>query len=95
MANARTLQDALATLSRGISEVQSALEEMRVEEDALALHIFTARRHYRHLSDTKSGRRHANDARMSWVRACELGYRGDLESWALLMRAGPLRRASQ
>jgi len=40
-------------------------------------------------SDTKSGKRHHLSARLSWQRACELGFRGNREEWARLMDAAP------
>jgi hypothetical protein len=48
---------------------------MKTEHDPLASHIFLSRRHYRKVSDTKSGKR------------CELGFRGSLDEWERLMGA--------
>jgi hypothetical protein len=47
----------------------------------LAVHIFVARRQYRHVPDTKSGKRSEAAARASWQTACDLGYRGSLGEW--------------
>lgn len=85
------LQNALTNLGEAIREVEAALEETRAEHDPLALHIFTSRRHYRTMPDTKSGRRHEVAARLSWERAAELGFRGSLREWAGLMDAAPKR----
>ena len=87
----RRLQNALKNLSQAVREVDAALEETRAEHDPLALHIFTARRQYRSLHDTKSGKRHDMAARLSWQRACELGFRGSLGEWDRLMGAAPKR----
>jgi hypothetical protein len=46
----------------------------------MASHISISRRLYRKMSDTKSGKRHHLSARPSWQRACQLGFRGNLES---------------
>jgi hypothetical protein len=70
-----------------VREVEAALEETRAEHDPLALHIFTARRQYRMVQDTKSGKRHDMAARMSWQRACDLGFRGSLGEWHRLLGA--------
>ena len=86
---AHRLQNALAALGDAMREVNSAIEEMRREHDPLASHIFVARRFYRNMSDTKSGKRHHLSARLSWQQACELGFRGDLEEWERLLEAAP------
>ena len=83
------LQNALHLLSDGIREVDTALEETRAEHDPFALHIFISRRHYRLMSDTKSGKRHDLAVRLSWEKACELGFRGSLGEWDRLMGACP------
>lgn len=49
------LQNALAALGDAMREVNAAIEEMQREHDPLAAHIFTARRLYKNISDTKSG----------------------------------------
>lgn len=85
------LQEALQNLSHAISEVESILEEIRTEQDPLALHIFVARRDYRKTPDTKSGKRKETVARLSWRRACDLGFRGALGEWERLMGAAPKR----
>jgi hypothetical protein len=81
------LQNALKHLSDAIRETESVLEAMRAEPDPLAVHIFIARRQYRNMPDTKSGKRHEVAARMSWQAACTLGFRGDLGEWERLMGA--------
>ncbi len=81
------LQDALERLTEAMHEVDAALEEIRAEHDPLALHIFTSRREYRTMSDTKSGKRHEVAAQLSWPRACELGFRGRIAEWIRLLGA--------
>jgi hypothetical protein len=81
------LQRALNILETAIREVNGALHTIRAEHDPLAVHIFVSRRHYRRMSDTKSGKRHEAAARISWQRACELGFRGDLYEWQRLLGA--------
>ena len=83
------LQRALKVLSAAIREVDDALDETRAEHDPLALHIFTSRREYRTMQDTKSGKRHAIASRLSWRRACELGFHGNVQEWERLMCAVP------
>jgi hypothetical protein len=85
------LQDALNNLTGALRETEAALEEMRAEADPLALHIFVARRQYRHMPDTKSGKRTEVAARLSWQTACTLGYRGTLGEWERLMGAASKR----
>ena len=85
------LQTTLKSLSQAIHEVESALNEMRAEHDALASHIFRARRRYRNVSDLKSGKRREVAARLSWQEACDLGFRGGLGEWERLMGAVPKR----
>ena len=75
------LQSALAALSEAMHETNAAIEEMRSERDSLAAHIFVARRDYQNTPDTKGGKRHERTARMSWQRACALGFRGNLSEW--------------
>jgi len=48
-------------------------------DNSLALH---SRRHYRHVNDTKSGKRREMMARVSFNTACELGFRGAAVSLA-------------
>jgi hypothetical protein len=50
---ATRLQDALERLTAAIRDVGSELAAMKAEHDALASHIFVARRHYRNVNDTK------------------------------------------
>ncbi len=88
---ARRLQNALKALGDAMHEVSAALDEMRSEHDALATYIFVSRRHYRNVSDTKSGKRHERTARLSGQKACELGFRGDLIEWERLLGAAPKR----
>jgi hypothetical protein len=84
---ARELETALNSLERAIREVNGAIEKIRANHDPLAVHIFVSRRHYRNMSDVKSGSRHATAARISWQTACELGFRGDLFEWQRLLGA--------
>ena len=88
---ARQLQDALQSLEAAICDVSSALAEMRKAHDPLASHIFVSRRHYQTMSDTKSGHRHETAARLSWQKATDLGFRGDLHEWKRLLGAAPRR----
>jgi hypothetical protein len=60
---------------------------MKAERDPLASHIFVSRRHYQNVNDTKSGKRHEMNARLSFDAACELGFRGSLDEWERLMGA--------
>jgi hypothetical protein len=60
---------------------------MKAEHDPLASHIFVSRRHYRNVSDTKSGKRLEMTARLSFDTACDLGFRGSLDEWNRLMGA--------
>ena len=55
-------QASLEALGEAMRDVESALEEMRAEQDALAGHIFIARRHYRKMPDVKSDKRRATAA---------------------------------
>jgi hypothetical protein len=85
------LQTALANLSDAIRNVQAVLQELGTEHDPLASHIFVARRAYRHIGDTKSGKRREVAARLSWQQACDLGFRGSLTDWERLLGAQPKR----
>ena len=87
----RQLHDALEKLTQAIREVEAVLETMRAEHDPLASHIFVARRHYQNLSDTKSGKRRAMSAQLSWQTVCELGFRGNLNEWERLTGAAAKR----
>jgi len=49
--------------------------------------MHVARRHYRNVNDTKSGKRREVTARLSFNTACELGFRGSLDEWNRLMGA--------
>jgi hypothetical protein len=84
----RQLHDALDKLIEAIREVEVLLATMRTEHDPLASHIFVSRRRYQNLSDTKSGKRRAMSAQLSWQTACELGFRGNLDEWERLMGCG-------
>jgi hypothetical protein len=89
--HATQLQEALRCLTRAIRDVEVLLDEMRSEHDPLAVHIFIARRIYRHARDTKSGKRRETSVQLSWQRACELGFRGSLGDWERLLGAAPKR----
>jgi hypothetical protein len=84
---AARLQEALERLTTAISDVESELASMKAEQDPLASHIFVSRRHYRNVSDTKSGKRRETMVRLSFNTACELGFRGGLDEWQRLMGA--------
>jgi len=84
---AARLQDALERLTTAIRDVESELAAMKAEHDPLASHIFISRRHYRNVSDTKSGKRREMTARLSFDTACNLGFRGSLDEWNRLMGA--------
>jgi len=60
---------------------------MRVEQDQLASLIFVSRRHYRNVTDTKSGKHRKMVARLSLNTTCELGFRRSLDEWERLMGA--------
>jgi len=81
------LQDALQRLTAAMRDVESELAAMKAEHDPLASHIFVARRSYRNVNDTKSGKRREMSARQSFNTACELGFRGSLDEWERLMGA--------
>jgi hypothetical protein len=84
---AAPLQDALERLTAAIRDVESELAAMKAEHDPPASHIFVARRHYRNVNDTKSGKRREMTVRLSFNTACELGFRGGLDEWERLMGA--------
>jgi hypothetical protein len=69
------------------SDVEFELGGMEAEHEPLASHIFISRRHYRNANDTKGGKRHEMNARLSFNTACELGFRGNLDEWERLMGA--------
>ena len=81
------LQEALERLTAGIRDVECELAAMKAEHDPLASHIFVSRRHYRNISDVKSGKRRDLGARLSFNTARELGFRGSLDEWERLMGA--------
>jgi hypothetical protein len=91
MVHSQKLHKALQKLTNAIHEVEAVVETIRTEHDPLASHIFVARRHYHNLFDTKSGKRRAMSAQLSWQTACELGFRGDLDEWERLMGAATKR----
>ena len=70
----RATFDALQKLTEAIREVENAVAAMKAEHDPLASHIFVSRRQYRNANDTKSGKRREVTARLSYDRACELGF---------------------
>jgi hypothetical protein len=80
------LQQALERLGAAMAEVDAILRELRAHPDPLASHICVSRRHYRDMSDTKSGKRHALQARLTYEAACTLGFRGTLGEWIRLLR---------
>ena len=82
-------------LTAAIRDVESELAAMKAEQDPLASHIFVARRHYRNVYDTKSGKRRETTARLSFNTACELGFRGSLDEWERLMGAVARRRMAR
>jgi hypothetical protein len=84
---AARLQDALERLTTAIRDVESELSAMKAEHDPLASHIFTSRRSYRNVNDTKSGKCREMTARQSFDTACELGFSGSLDEWERLMGA--------
>jgi len=88
---AARLQDALERLTAAIRDVESELAAMKAEQDPLASHIFVSRRHYRNVTDTKSGKRREITARLSFNIACELGFLGSLDEWERLMGAAARR----
>jgi hypothetical protein len=73
---AARLQDALEQLTAAIRDVEPELAAMKAEHDPLASHIFVSRRHYRNVTDTKSGKRREMMARLSFQTASELGFAG-------------------
>lgn len=79
---------AFENLRKAIAEVEALIADMQNHRDPLAAYIYTARRAYRGVRDTKSGKRHAMSARISWQRACELGFKGTLADWERLIAAG-------
>ena len=89
--HATAFMNALNNLRGSMDEVAKLLEEMRGEHDPLASHIFRARRHFRSMSDVKSGKRSERAVRMGWQTACELGFRGNVEEWSQLLTATPRR----
>jgi hypothetical protein len=81
----QTSVESLGKLSAAMREVESALGELRGMRDPLAPYISHARRHYREMSDTKSGKRHGTESRLSWQTACERGFCGTLVEWTRLL----------
>ena len=84
---AARLQDALERLAAATRYVECELAAMKGEHDPLASHIFVARRNYRNVNNTKSGKRREINARLSFNTGCELGFRGSLDEWERLMGA--------
>jgi hypothetical protein len=85
------LQEALTQVSKAISELETVLEWMGAEHDPLAVHIFLARRQFRNVADTKSGKRGETAALITFKRAVDLGFRGSLGDWQRLLGAAPRR----
>ena len=85
------LRVAIKHLADALHETEAALEEIRSESDPLAAHIFIARRQFRNVPDTKGGKRSEIAARLSWEKACNLGFRGSLGEWQRLLGAAPKR----
>lgn len=88
---AKRLENALRKLVEAAREVESAITAIKAERDPLASHIFVSRRHYQTANDTKSGKRRAVAARISYSQACEFGFRGSLSEWERLMGAAARR----
>jgi hypothetical protein len=80
---------AIAAAVRQTSAIKTG--NIGAQHDPLASHIFVSRRHYQNLSDTKSGKRRAISAQLSWQTACGLGFRGNLNEWERLMGAAARR----
>jgi len=87
MMQAGRLQNALEALKNATTEVEAALQELREEQDPLALHIFVSRRNYRRIPDSKGGKRHQREAESTYWKACELGFRGHFLEWERLLGA--------
>lgn len=79
---------ALENLSKAMADMEKMIADMQSHRDPLASHIYSSRRAYRNLNGTKSGKGHAMSARISWQRACELGFNGTLADWERLIAAG-------
>jgi hypothetical protein len=82
------MSEALRALTTAIRQ-EAAVEGMRAEHDPLASHIFASRRHYRGTNETKSRKRREMTARLSYARACDLGFMGSFDEWERLMGAVP------
>lgn len=89
--HAGPLKTALDELGQAVEKARQALSEAQAERDPLAAHIALSRRRYQNVHDTKSGKRRDVNARLSWERACELGFPGSLGAWEALMGAMPKR----
>lgn len=87
----RPLSDDLKRLSEALRAVRETMDVMRADHDPLAAHIFLARRSYRNTKGSKDGKLEERQARMSYPRATELGFRCSFECWVALMRASPGR----
>ncbi len=79
--SSRRFENALGRLTEAIADVENAIRALRAQHDPLASHIFIARREYRAMNDTKSGKRREVAARLSYTVACELGFGGSLNDW--------------
>ena len=71
---AARLQDALERLTAAIRDVESELAAMKAETRPAGVTHLYSRRHYRNVTDTKSGKRREMLARLSFNTACELGF---------------------
>ncbi len=89
--SSRRFEIALGRLTEAIAEVENAITALREHHDPLASHIFTSRREYGAVNDTKSGKRRELNARLSFNMAVELGFRGSLSEWERLLGAAPKR----
>ena len=78
---AARLQDALERLTAAIRDVESELAAMKAEHDPLASHIFVARRHYRNVNDTKSGKRRETMKYKQYYWAPVVVGRGRTRTW--------------
>ena len=64
---------AIKHLADAVRETEAALEEMCTDSDPLAVHIFTARRQYRNVPDTKGGKRSDMAAKRTWTKPTGFG----------------------
>jgi hypothetical protein len=57
----------------------------------LKVFAVSIQRHYQNMSDTKTGKRRAMSAQLSWQAACNPGFRGNLREWERLLGAASKR----